>query len=120
MKVSLLNQQKRPISGCCFNSGLKEAPCGTWFKEEHIFTAIPSGVRFIEFIDGGSDCKNWAGFYGSKMVGAFAGVITNSEGLLIKHLFTSKHCLIELYALQMNMFCNSLVTCDLEFNANLK
>ena len=54
------------------------------------------------------------------MVGAFAGVIANSEGLLIKHLFTSKHCLLELYALQMNMFCNSLVTCDLEFNANLK
>jgi len=79
LKVSLLDQQKQPILGCCFNSGLKEAPCGTWHKEEHIFTAVPSGVRFIEFIDGGSDCKNWAGFYGTKMVGAFAGVITNKS-----------------------------------------
>ena len=79
LKVSLLDQQKRPIPGFVYDTGIKEAPSGIWLKEEHVFMNIPAGVRFIEFKDGGADCKCWAGFYGCKMVGAFAGVITNSE-----------------------------------------
>ncbi|XP_065056698.1 uncharacterized protein LOC135684922 [Rhopilema esculentum] len=78
MKVSLLDERRMEIPGCVYETGMKKAPVGYWAKEEHIFMNIPPGVRFVKFSDGGNDCKNWAGFYGAKMVGAFVGVLLSS------------------------------------------
>ena len=81
MKVSLLDERRMEIPGCVYDTGMKKAPVGYWAKEEHIFTNIPPGVRFVKFSDGGNDCKNWAGFYGAKMVGAFVGVLLSCKYL---------------------------------------
>ena len=79
LQASLLDQRRSKVPGFSYDTALKRAPVGHWHKEEHIFTNIPPGVRFVELRDGGHDCNNWAGFYGAKMVGAFVGVMPNGK-----------------------------------------
>ena len=79
LQASLLDQRRSKVPGFSYDTALKQAPMGHWHKEEHIFTNIPPGIRFVELRDGGHDCKNWAGFYGAKMVGAFVGVMPNCK-----------------------------------------
>eukprot|EP00794_Sanderia_malayensis_P002849 gene2849-3295_t len=75
MKVFLLDQYRQRIPHCSFETPMQIAPSNYWKKEEHIFTNIPPGVRYVEFRDGGKDTKMWAGTFGAKMVGAFVGVL---------------------------------------------
>lgn len=70
LNASLLDENKREIPGCCFESKENKALSDEWEKVEYTFYPVPDEARFLRFEDGGKDSKYWAGRYGVKMTGA--------------------------------------------------
>ncbi|KAJ8371369.1 hypothetical protein SKAU_G00113970 [Synaphobranchus kaupii] len=66
--VELLNQKKKVISKFCPEPVYFEQwNDHKWEQMTHVFRGYGRGVRFIRFCHGGSDTKNWAGWYGIRV-----------------------------------------------------
>ncbi|KAH3852394.1 uncharacterized protein LOC127875003 [Dreissena polymorpha] len=66
IKASLLADDRTTVlDSWAFKDKLEAG--ADWKKVKHVFKDYPAGVRYVEFVHGGTDTQNWAGHFGVKM-----------------------------------------------------